>query len=1173
MGTDSGKSNDHANRNKHWDNPDGLGWQLWLRNRTSSLSGESIQRQVERFQSKGLFRLPSLADEIQRRWQINRRQGFYPFNSDLPLFSARYSLPYNQSPARHFQTYPQQVSKSPAHLLPFRLYSPGFTTAAPQRKPFSGYNILRKKGSTHPAKQENTRRSAVPDIGHPAKYRKEFNTSDETIIFPGDKKKVLGLELLQSVPENISQQDDSPASVISESSLAPEVRQLPDSIPQDEAIPETRAMTKPSGGEPPADMRSTESYYKQAGPKSFVSQDIVKQDIVKHILRRKPAPNLFHSASPAKTQDRSPVYFPGYLKLSDPIYRKTTPLIFRSPLQGKTNYETDRSAQTVSNLTSQPENELVEVSAIRADTRRPAVHDVLSLNRSGGLTSQPLNESIAASRQTAHSPSSGKQPLTEKELTVARQVPNTIATRLSPSLNSEQNRKDTYPGGQWNNDILGISKNSADPIKTAVNTVHSAHWPGRHTGFSTPLTSLLFNKQVSPARQTGYYSTSGKQPLTEKELTVARKLPNTTSTGLSTGPYSEVNSKSMYSGGQSKNDIVGISKNGADPIKTAVHSVLSRNRSGRHSGFSAPATSMHFNKSMATARQTADNPLSQKHSLAGKKLSATRQVSATIAPLLSPARYSEQNMKSTYPKDGTVQRLSDPGKKNTPDLQAISPQPSSASSSLTLQPAGRVTANIMRRGNSLHRPYYNKSITNLPGYVNKTQKEQPRPTVLSSPLMSHSLKSEVYSQHNRGTFSSFPKMITRPANRQNTMSFTNQQLFAKYTRLPLFENTGPNKANALALSPTLSPNILGRLEQSMNYSDFPGKRVPNNIANIFIPSHRPYSTLQRATTVKSDKISEQLIRVKNDDKELTHPVKSQRVIRHLSMSSPVQPSNRWPLFAKIPNFSNNSPKQYKNISSQGVSPSLQLTSSQIQRKSTESRTSDGFNIPHNSMVPKSSVANSTPPDLYSKIQRPPSLNAVEKHALLHEAGTIPTNLATQSGPPDLPHIVEGHKNGLFYPESQKPFVRHLANNATSNLAASRLFLKWSAPSAAGQAPPQQMIEVHSKEAPSTKRSFIGQDMPLALMPSNQGRAQEISNTAGDSQLVQTSPLELAEGTSAAGAVSAPPADTGLESSMSNRATGQPQAAMDLDELVEKTWLKIMRKLTIERERRGHNKWI
>jgi hypothetical protein len=114
--------------------------------------------------------------------------------------------------------------------------------------------------------------------------------------------------------------------------------------------------------------------------------------------------------------------------------------------------------------------------------------------------------------------------------------------------------------------------------------------------------------------------------------------------------------------------------------------------------------------------------------------------------------------------------------------------------------------------------------------------------------------------------------------------------------------------------------------------------------------------------------------------------------------------------------------------------------------------------------------------------------------------------------------------------------------------------------------------MHSKDAPPGEISFVGQDMPLVPMPSSQGRAHSFSSNVGDGQIVQTSPLNLAEATATAGVVRAPSAHTDTKDSTAKQETGHPPAAIDLDELVEKAWLKIMRKLTIERERRGLKKW-
>jgi hypothetical protein len=47
---------------------------------------------------------------------------------------------------------------------------------------------------------------------------------------------------------------------------------------------------------------------------------------------------------------------------------------------------------------------------------------------------------------------------------------------------------------------------------------------------------------------------------------------------------------------------------------------------------------------------------------------------------------------------------------------------------------------------------------------------------------------------------------------------------------------------------------------------------------------------------------------------------------------------------------------------------------------------------------------------------------------------------------------------------------------------------------------------------------------------------------------------------------------GIPAATAARATAGPSTQPDMDELVEKIWRKLMRKLSVEQERRGWNKW-
>jgi hypothetical protein len=94
------------------------------------------------------------------------------------------------------------------------------------------------------------------------------------------------------------------------------------------------------------------------------------------------------------------------------------------------------------------------------------------------------------------------------------------------------------------------------------------------------------------------------------------------------------------------------------------------------------------------------------------------------------------------------------------------------------------------------------------------------------------------------------------------------------------------------------------------------------------------------------------------------------------------------------------------------------------------------------------------------------------------------------------------------------------------------------------------------------------DMPLAPQLKTESRGSSISNHRISGTVVQTSPQSLLPATAAAA-----PIGGGEESEALETETGAPRAQIDLDELVEKAWQKLMHKLTIELERRGCTKWL
>ena len=89
---------DVTDRLRHWDHPDGLGWQLWRRVHATGLSTQQLQRALGRLRGHILLDRASLAADIRRRWGLNQGPAVHRFSLDLPLFYARFPLFYASPP-------------------------------------------------------------------------------------------------------------------------------------------------------------------------------------------------------------------------------------------------------------------------------------------------------------------------------------------------------------------------------------------------------------------------------------------------------------------------------------------------------------------------------------------------------------------------------------------------------------------------------------------------------------------------------------------------------------------------------------------------------------------------------------------------------------------------------------------------------------------------------------------------------------------------------------------------------------------------------------------------------------------------------------------------------------------------------------------------------------------
>src|SRR5215470_10440186 len=71
-----------------WDDPNGLGWQVWRRAQSTGLIVERTRRQLARRRIGGVSAPHALAADIRRRWGIGWPAGWR--GGDLPLFAAHF---------------------------------------------------------------------------------------------------------------------------------------------------------------------------------------------------------------------------------------------------------------------------------------------------------------------------------------------------------------------------------------------------------------------------------------------------------------------------------------------------------------------------------------------------------------------------------------------------------------------------------------------------------------------------------------------------------------------------------------------------------------------------------------------------------------------------------------------------------------------------------------------------------------------------------------------------------------------------------------------------------------------------------------------------------------------------------------------------------------------------
>jgi hypothetical protein len=107
-----------------------------------------------------------------------------------------------------------------------------------------------------------------------------------------------------------------------------------------------------------------------------------------------------------------------------------------------------------------------------------------------------------------------------------------------------------------------------------------------------------------------------------------------------------------------------------------------------------------------------------------------------------------------------------------------------------------------------------------------------------------------------------------------------------------------------------------------------------------------------------------------------------------------------------------------------------------------------------------------------------------------------------------------------------------------------------------------------QHAPVPATRGISHDLPLAALSAMRDERSLAVLHRSNGTSLQTASQE------AASAVSRPlPIGAGAEIPTVEAPAAAAKPQIDLDEIVEKAWQKLMRKLTVERERRGYTRWV
>jgi hypothetical protein len=159
----SRNSADLATHAQNWNQPNGLGWQVWRRAQSTGLLTQPIQRDLARLRTNILNDPARLASDIRRRWGVDGNTGADRFGLDLPLFLG-HSPFFRGSTSHHLSgLLPETVFRSTDTS---QGYSPYGTSRSPDRSTFPS------SSSTEVDTQE-TSRVMAPQSG---------GGSDDTVV-------------------------------------------------------------------------------------------------------------------------------------------------------------------------------------------------------------------------------------------------------------------------------------------------------------------------------------------------------------------------------------------------------------------------------------------------------------------------------------------------------------------------------------------------------------------------------------------------------------------------------------------------------------------------------------------------------------------------------------------------------------------------------------------------------------------------------------------------------------------------------------------------------------------------------------------------------------------------------------------------------------------------------